>query len=74
MSGYSFTFALKTKLNKLLGAVEGGSGSDCTNDSSGGNGGVNSLAATTMERCFIIEKEDINPDNAAFAGILGGFL
>ena len=37
-------------------------------------GGVNSLAAKMMERCFIIEKEDSKPDNAVFAGILGGFL
>ena len=37
-------------------------------------GGVNILAAKMMERCFIIEKEDSEPDNAVFAGIFGGFL
>ena len=44
------------------------------NDSGSGNGGVNSLAVAIMERCLIIEKEDSNPENTAFAGILGGLL
>ena len=74
MSGYSITFALKTKMNNLLGASDGGSGSDLANDSGGGYGSVNSLSAKMMDRCFIIEKEDSNPDNAAFAGRFGGFL
>ena len=69
MSGYSVTFSLKTNMNNLLGAAEGGSGGDCMNDSSVVNGGMNSLAVIMMEICFIIGKEDSNPDNAAFAGI-----
>ena len=74
MSGYSFTFVLKTKMNHLLVAAYGGSGGDRINDSGGGNGDVNSLAATMMEICFNIEKEDSDPENAAFAGKFGGFL
>ena len=54
MSGYSVTFALKTNMNNILGAAYGSSGSDFTIDSSSGYGGVNSLAATMMEICFII--------------------
>ena len=54
MSEYSVTFALKTKMNNLLGAAKGDSGGDRTNDSGDGNGGMNSLAATMMEICFII--------------------
>ena len=74
MSGYSVTFALKTNMNKLLGTANGGSGSDCTNVSGGSDGSANSLATTMMDRCFIIEKEYMEPENAAFAGRLGGFL
>ena len=40
MSGYYVTFVLKTNMNKLLGAADGGSGSDSMNDSGGGGGGV----------------------------------
>ena len=50
MSGYSVTFALKTKMNKILGAADGVSCGDSTNDSGGGNGDVNSFAAKMMER------------------------
>ena len=74
MIRYSFTFALKTKMNNVLGVAKDSSGGDCTNESGGGNGGVNSLSTTMMDRCFIIEKEYMEPDNAAFAGRLGGFL
>ena len=74
MSGYYVTFVLKTNMNKLLGAADGGSGSDSMNDSGGGNGDVNSFAAKMMERCFIIEKEYIDPENAAFTGRFGGFF
>ena len=74
MSGYSVTFALKTNMNKLLGTANGGSGSDCTNVSGGSDGSANSLATTMMEICFIIDKEDSDPENVAFAGIFGGFL
>ena len=74
MIGYSVNFALNTKMNNLFGAAKGGSGGDCKNDSGGGDGDVNSIAATMMERCFIIEKEDGDPDNAAFAGRFDGFL
>ena len=56
MSGYSVIFALKTKTNNLLVAADRGSGGYCTNDSGGGNDKVNILAATIMDRCFIIEK------------------
>ena len=74
MSRYSVNFALKTKMNKILDAADSDSGGDYTNGSGGGNGGVNILAATMMERCLIIGKEYSNPDNAAFAGRFGGFL
>ena len=82
MSGYSVTFALKNKMNKLLGSADGGSGGDITNDSGGGGGGVgvggdgdvNVFAAKMMEICFIIEKEYSDPENAEFTGRFGGFL
>ena len=61
-------------MNYLLGASNGGSGGDRTNYGCDDNGGVNSLAAKMMERCFIIEKEDSDPDNAVFAGKFGGFF
>ena len=73
-SGYSVNFVLKTKMDNLLGAADGGSGGDCTNDSGGGGGGMNILAAKIMEICFIIEKEYRNPDNAEFSGEFCGFL
>ena len=74
MIRYSITFALKTKTNNLLGAADGDIGGDCTNDSGGGNGVMNSLTAIMMDIFFIIEKEDSDPDNAAFSGIFGEFL
>ena len=74
ISRYSITFALKTKMNNLFGKADGGSGGDCTNDSVSGDGGVNSLAAKMMERCFIIDMEDSDPENTAYAGRFGGFL
>ena len=58
MSGYSITFVLKTKINNLLGAADGSSGGDSTNDSGCLDGGLNSLVAKMIERCFIIDKED----------------
>ena len=51
MSGYSVTFVLKNNTNNLLGAADGSSGSDSTNDSSSGDGGVHFIVATMMERC-----------------------
>ena len=74
MIQYFVTFALNTNMNNLLGAANDSSGSDHTSDSGSGDGGFNSISATMMERCFIIEKEDSDPDNAAFAGKLCGFL
>ena len=74
MRGYSVTFALKTKMNNLLGAADGSSGSDHTSGSGSGYGGVNSLAVTMVERCFIIDEEDSDPGNVAFAGKSGRFL
>ena len=74
MIRYSVTFEFKSNMNNLLGAAEGGSGGDGKSDSGGGDGGVNSIAATMMKRCFIIEKEDSDPDNAAFTGRFGGFF
>ena len=74
MSGYSVTFALNTNINELLVADDSGRGGDSMNDSVGGDDEVNSFAATMMERCFIIEKEYSDPENAAFTGRFGGFL
>ena len=54
MIRYSITFALKTKTNNLLGAADGDIGGDCTNDSGGGNGVMNSLTAIMMDIFFII--------------------
>ena len=74
MSRYSVTFALNTNMNNLLGAANVSSGSDHMSDNGSGDGSVNSLAATMMDTCFIIEKDDSDPYNAAFAGKSGGFL
>ena len=57
-----------------MGAAKVSSGSDFTSNSDSGNGDVNNLAMTMMERCLIIEEEDSDSDNVAFAGKFGGFL
>ena len=67
-SGYSVTFALKTKMNAL--DDDGGDDDDRGDDR---DGGVSSFAAI-MEKCSLVEKEDSDPENSAFAGRLAMLL
>ena len=68
-SGYSTSFALQTKLNKLVAG--NGNGGDApvkkkSNDID--------ILASMMEQCTLIEKENEDPDQANFAGLMGAFM
>ena len=58
-------FALKTKLNALDAADANDDANDGRND--GCDEGVSGLTAI-MAKCSLIEREDSDPENSAFAG------
>ena len=70
-SRYSITFALQTKMNAILDEEGGGGGGG---DIRGGDTNIGNMMAAIMGQCTVMEKEDIDPDTAAFADQAADFL
>ena len=68
-SGYSTSFALQTKLNKLVAGNSNGGDTPVKK-----KGNDIDILASMVEQCTLIEKEDEDPDQANFAGLMGAFM
>ena len=67
-SGYSVSFALQTKLNKLGGTTGGDDGPPPKKSDTA------DMLTSMMEQCAAMEKDDGDPDQANFAGMMGTFM
>ena len=66
--GYSVSFALQTKLNKLGGTTGRDDGTPPKKSDNA------DMLTSMMEQCAAMEKDDGDPDQANFAGMVGTFM